>query len=65
MVAIGKSSRIQSEKRRGWSKVVGLVLAKVEVGRGWSLMVGFGLKMARVGRDIRSAWFWLWNIQCW
>ena len=43
MVAIGKSSRIQSEKRRGWSKVVGLVLAKVEVGRGWSLVVGFGL----------------------
>ena len=65
MVADGQTRSIQSEKRREWTKVVGLVLGKFEVGRGWSLMVEFGLSMARVGRDIRSARSLLLNIQCW
>ena len=65
MVADGQTRSIQSEKRREWTKVVGLVLGKVEVDRGWSVMVGFVRRMARVGRHIRSDRFWLRNIHCW
>ena len=55
MVADGQDCRIQSEKRRGWSKMVGLALGKVVVGRRWSLMVeGCGKWLLMVGYDPRT-----------